>query len=174
METLASGAWATPDRIRRTAIMMLVAFTGALGWQWLGGQGTFDPLGRPIGTDFSGVYSAGKMALSGQAADAWVWPLHHRAQEIVHQRAGVVFLRLALSAAVPARRRSFGDHALPRRFGSVAKPHHGSMHRDDHSYLPRTTNGIIGIGGAGHTRMPDARAQRFPYRYPARAWTAVA
>lgn len=91
MEMLATGTWATRERIRRVAFMLLLATVASLGWQSFAAEGTLDPLGRPIGTDFSGVYSAGKMTLAGHAADAWVWPLHHRMQEIVHHRTGVDF-----------------------------------------------------------------------------------
>jgi hypothetical protein len=88
---MASGAWLTNDRVRIIASMLILGMVLALGWQWLGGPATLDPMGRPIGTDFSGVYSAGLMVLQGQPADAWDWSLHRHVQELVHHKAGVDF-----------------------------------------------------------------------------------
>ena len=88
---LASGSWLTAARLRAvTAItaalallMMIVLFAGATG--------TLDASGRPLGTDFSNVYAAGRMALDGNAAAAWDWSSHYAVQQQIHHSATVPF-----------------------------------------------------------------------------------
>jgi hypothetical protein len=58
-----------------------VASLLSLAWLFGFGHGTLDPFGRPLGTDFSEVYAAGKMALAGNAADVWTWPKHFAVQQ---------------------------------------------------------------------------------------------
>ncbi len=48
------------------------------------GSGTLDRFGRPLGTDFSNVWTAGRMALEGNAASAWDWNQHYRVQQQAH------------------------------------------------------------------------------------------
>ena len=52
-------------------------------------HGTLDYQGRPLGTDCSNVWTAGKMALDGSAATAWSWPDHFAVQRAVHHKADV-------------------------------------------------------------------------------------
>ena len=58
------------------ALGYLVLLTGAY-WQ---GQFLTDAAGRPIANDFVDVYAAGRMALAGEAASAYDWPLHKAAE----------------------------------------------------------------------------------------------
>ena len=44
--------------------------TSCIAWLVATGHGTLDRYGRPLGTDFSDVYAAGRMALEGRAAEA--------------------------------------------------------------------------------------------------------
>src|SRR4051794_21997440 len=91
LDALATGSRVHPARMRfvcgallaTTILSALVLFAGA--------HGTLDSLGRPIGTDFSDVYAAGLMANRGAPADAWVWPLHYRVQQILHNDPHVPF-----------------------------------------------------------------------------------
>lgn len=71
------------------AVLMGAASILSLGWLFGFGHGTLDPIGRPLGTDFSEVYAAGKMALNGHAADAWSWPKHFAIQRQIHHDADV-------------------------------------------------------------------------------------
>lgn len=80
----ASGSWLTLDRIRRVAVICGAASLGLLLWLGLTSHGTLDWLGRPLGTDFSDVWAAGKMALDGHAAEAWIWSKHFAVQRAVH------------------------------------------------------------------------------------------
>ena len=58
------------------ALAYLVMLAGA----FLQGQFLTDAAGRPIANDFVDVYAAGRMALSGDAASAYDWPLHKAAE----------------------------------------------------------------------------------------------
>jgi alpha-1,2-mannosyltransferase len=67
IETLRSGSWLTPERIRLYAIAALIASAGGLLFVLATAHGLNDYQGRPIGTDFSNVYAAGTYALEGRA-----------------------------------------------------------------------------------------------------------
>lgn len=71
------------------AMLMGIASLASLIWLFGFGHGTLDPLGRPLGTDFSEVYAAGKMALGGHAADVWNWSEHFAVQRQIHHSPAV-------------------------------------------------------------------------------------
>ncbi|SFP39813.1 glycosyltransferase family 87 protein [Sphingomonas rubra] len=76
--------WVTAPRARAVALAVLLAtvlMIGALAWE---AHGTVDAWGRPLGTDFSNVWTAGWMADHGQAASAWDWSRHHAVQRALH------------------------------------------------------------------------------------------
>jgi hypothetical protein len=58
------------------ALAYLVMLAGA----FVQGQFLADTKGRPIANDFVAVYAAGRMALAGNAASAYDWPLHKGAE----------------------------------------------------------------------------------------------
>ena len=74
-------------------------------------HGTLDAWGRPLGTDFSDVWTAGQMALDGRAPEAWDWAAHYQVQQAAHGDPHVPFygwhypppflLLAALLAALP-------------------------------------------------------------------------
>jgi hypothetical protein len=66
------------------AVMSAVASLASLAWLFGFGHGTLDPMGRPLGTDYSEVWAAGKMALGGHSADVWSWPKHFAVQQQIH------------------------------------------------------------------------------------------
>ena len=70
-ETLRSGAWLTPERVRLVAAALLIA--SALGFLFLvvTAHGSVDRQNRPLGTDFSNVYAAGTYVDEGNAAAAF-------------------------------------------------------------------------------------------------------
>ena len=90
MSSLASGAWLTRDRMRAVGWLCLLVWAGILLFLLASANGTLDRFGRPLGTDFSGVWTAGRMALDGQAAAAWDWSAHEQVQAQAHG-AGVPF-----------------------------------------------------------------------------------
>jgi hypothetical protein len=79
-----SGAWLTPQRMRFIAAIMLAGTMIALGLLILTAHGTVDGYGRPVGTDFSSFWTAGRMALDGHAADAYNWKAHWAVQKSTH------------------------------------------------------------------------------------------
>ena len=54
-------------------------------------SGSLDYLGRPLGTDFSNVWTAGRMAAAGNAAEAWDWAAHYKVQQAAHGAVDVTF-----------------------------------------------------------------------------------
>ncbi|HTU10699.1 MAG TPA: glycosyltransferase family 87 protein [Allosphingosinicella sp.] len=88
---LGSGDWLTADRIRAVAAVSL-ALTGlSLLYLLATAHGTLDAWGRPLGTDFSNVWTAGQMALDGRAPAAWDWTAHHQVQQAAHGDPAVPF-----------------------------------------------------------------------------------
>jgi hypothetical protein len=104
-----SGAWLTPQRMRFGAAIMLAGTVIALGLLILTAHGTVDGYGRPVGTDFSSFWTAGRMALDGHAAAAYDWKAHWAMQKQTHgvdlfypwSYPPVFFLVTAALAALP-------------------------------------------------------------------------
>ncbi len=74
----------TRPRMRVAAVSMIAAMLAGLVYLIATAHGTVDSLGRPIGTDFSNVWTAGWMANHGDAPRAWDWPSHHAVQAWLH------------------------------------------------------------------------------------------
>lgn len=89
MNGLASGSWLGRERVLRVAIVFGLASLVSLAWLFSGSGATLDPLGRPLGTDFSNVWTAGRMALDGRPAEIWSWPAHFEFQRQFHGKADV-------------------------------------------------------------------------------------
>jgi hypothetical protein len=104
-----SGVWLTPQRMRFVAAIMLAGTVIALGLLILTAHGTVDGYGRPVGTDFSSFWTAGRMALDGHAAAAYDWKAHWAMQKQTHgvdlfypwSYPPVFFLVTAALAALP-------------------------------------------------------------------------
>ena len=84
VEALATGTWLTRERAYLVAGMVGLASIGLIGWLYFTATGTVDVLRRPLGTDFSNVWTAGAMALDGRAADVWTWQEHFKVQQRFH------------------------------------------------------------------------------------------
>lgn len=84
MDALASGDWLTRERVRFVALACLATTMASIAWLFGGASGTLDALGRPLGTDYSQVWTAGGMALDGRAAEVWSWPAHFAVQQQFH------------------------------------------------------------------------------------------
>jgi len=84
MSALASGDWLNLERIRRVAAICGLGSICLVFWLMFTSHGTLDWLGRPLGTDFSDVWAAGRMALDGHATDAWNWSKHFAVQRAIH------------------------------------------------------------------------------------------
>jgi len=83
-ERWASGAWLTRPFTTFVAIIMMVGTVVALGFLFASANGTLDRLNRPLGTDFSSFWTAGRMALEGHAALAYDWASHWERQKQTH------------------------------------------------------------------------------------------
>ena len=83
VETLRSGAWLTAERIRGYAgIVFALGFFATL--LLLGASdGRLDYQRRPLGTDFSNVYAAGKYVLEGKPAAPFSPPLQHEKEKSI-------------------------------------------------------------------------------------------
>jgi hypothetical protein len=88
---LARGDWVTAPRIQRFAALSLLATIAMVAYLFLTAHGTVDSFGRPLGTDFSNVWTAGRMALEGRAPLAWDWSIHFAAQQAAHHKADIPF-----------------------------------------------------------------------------------
>ncbi|SER94996.1 glycosyltransferase family 87 protein [Sphingobium sp. YR768] len=81
----------TRARVQLAAVLVLATtIIGVFSLFW-GAHGTVDSLGRPLGTDFSNVWTAGWMADHGRAAEAWSWPAQHEVQKQVHHDRDIPF-----------------------------------------------------------------------------------
>jgi hypothetical protein len=89
MDAIASGEWLTRARVLRVAVLFALASAASLAWLVVSANGTLDGIGRPLGTDFSNVWTAGAMALDGRASDAWSWPDHFAVQQALHGKTDV-------------------------------------------------------------------------------------
>lgn len=81
----------TRARVRLTAWLVLAATVIGLAYLFATAHGTVDSLGRPLGTDFSNVWTAGWMADHGRAPAAWDWPTQHEVQKQVHHDSAIPF-----------------------------------------------------------------------------------
>ncbi|HEX2216681.1 MAG TPA: glycosyltransferase family 87 protein [Xanthobacteraceae bacterium] len=81
---LATGAWLEPPLVTFAAGLMLAGTVVSLGLLFITADGTLDLYGRPLGTDFSSFWTAGRMALEGQAAQAYEWKHHLELQKQTH------------------------------------------------------------------------------------------
>lgn len=82
-DVLRRGSFIDAARIRRVSTALLAFYAVALAALLVTSDGMTDYAGRPLGTDFSNVYAAGRMAADGRAAEAWDWPRHHAEQKAV-------------------------------------------------------------------------------------------
>jgi alpha-1,2-mannosyltransferase len=105
LDTLRTGDWLTLSRARLWAIAVLIASAAGLVYLVTTSDGLNDYQGRPLGTDFSNTYVAGKQVLDGHPEA----PFDPRLQ---HERAKEIF-----GAATPR----YGWH-YPPLFHFIAAP----------------------------------------------------
>jgi len=80
---LRDGAWATHARVLGYCRLLVAAWAAACAiWIAVAGD-VVDPLHRPIGTDFSNVYAAGKLARDGAPAAAFDIEAHFAMQRFI-------------------------------------------------------------------------------------------
>lgn len=77
----ANGEWITPTYIVVAAgAGIVISFIGVMVLIVTSHSGV-DAFNRPLGTDFSSFWTAGKLVLSGHASDVYNWPIHHALQK---------------------------------------------------------------------------------------------
>jgi hypothetical protein len=67
---LRSGQWLTSARVRGYSLILLGLCAAAMAGWIVASDGLIDRNGKPLGTDFSNVYAAGNLTLSGRPAEA--------------------------------------------------------------------------------------------------------
>lgn len=94
MERFATGAWLDRSMVRFVACTTLAGIATVIAFGLLtrtGPHGTLDAWGRPLGTDFTLVWSTGRMALDGKAAQIYDWASLHRAEQAAHGSEAIPF-----------------------------------------------------------------------------------
>jgi Glycosyltransferase family 87 len=84
MGALSSGEWLTAERAKRIAFVCGLASVAVLSFFYSASSGNLDWTGRPLGSDFSQVWTAGQMVLDGRSAEVWYWDAHRAVQEAFH------------------------------------------------------------------------------------------
>lgn len=84
MGALSSGEWLTAERASRIAFVAPLVSVAVISFMVSSSSGTLDWMGRPLGTDFSQLWTAGRMTLDGRAAEVWNWDAHRAVQLAVH------------------------------------------------------------------------------------------
>ena len=84
VQRFAGGEWLTRPLMIFTAGLMAAGTIAAILFLFITGTGTLDFAGRPLGTDFSSFFAAGRMVLEGRAAEAYDWVQHFEMQRRIH------------------------------------------------------------------------------------------
>src|SRR4249919_3873242 len=91
LEALKRGSFVTRQRLAVYSALLLLAYLVAIVALLATADGIVDASGRPLGTDFANIYSAGTLAREGEPALAYNWPAHHAAQRSLSGRADIPF-----------------------------------------------------------------------------------
>lgn len=75
------GNWVTAERVRAYSVILLILAVIAIIGLGLTAEGLNDYKGRPLGTDFSNVYAAGKWVLEGRPEAPFNPPLQHEMEK---------------------------------------------------------------------------------------------
>ena len=79
-----TGNLLTRERAMRIAVICGLVSIAILVFLLVTSSGSLDSRGRPLGTDFSQVWTAGRMVLDGKAAAVWDWDTHFAVQRGLH------------------------------------------------------------------------------------------
>src|SRR5205809_970378 len=75
--TLTEGSWLTRERLRIVSWTVLIFTVVVLTALAVTSRGSVDIMHRPLGTDFSSFYAAGKAVLAGEPAAPYAPALQH-------------------------------------------------------------------------------------------------
>ncbi len=84
MGAISDGRWLDAARARRVGVVCLLVSIASIAALFATANGTLDWMGRPLGTDFSQVWTAGLMVWDGRAPAVWDWPSHFAVQQAFH------------------------------------------------------------------------------------------
>ena len=90
-DALRRGRWLTAERLRNYPLILIVAFALGIGAMIATSHAGVDYKGRPLGADFSDVWAAGRLALSGHPALAYDPPAHYAAQQAAFHKADIPY-----------------------------------------------------------------------------------
>ncbi|MGA0602945.1 glycosyltransferase family 87 protein [Caulobacter sp. KR2-114] len=88
---LRRGDWLTAERLRNYALILVAAYALAIAAMIATAHGGVDYKGRPLGADFSDVWTAGRLALGGHAVSAYDPAAHYAAQQAAFHRADIPY-----------------------------------------------------------------------------------
>ncbi|AXS42053.1 glycosyltransferase family 87 protein [Breoghania sp. L-A4] len=88
---LRSGDWLTRERIKVYSWILIAQALLALAGLVVFADGLVDAFGKPLGTDFSNVWTAGRMVLEGHAPLAYDPASHYAVQQQTFARADIPF-----------------------------------------------------------------------------------
>ena len=91
LEHLRNGDWLTRERMRLVALAVIAASLAGLVFLVVTSDGLNDYQGRPLGTDFSNVYAAGKLVLAGRPEAPFDPPQHHAHEKTIFGEATPFF-----------------------------------------------------------------------------------
>ncbi len=80
LDFLAEGAWLQEERTVNYSRIFVCAYIAAIVVSLGLSHGLIDANGKPIGTDFMGVWAAGKLALAGEPGAAYDYMRHYEVQ----------------------------------------------------------------------------------------------
>lgn len=83
VDTARSGDWLTAERIRAYSTILLGFTVVTVIAIFATSDGMVDFMGRPLGTDFSDIWSAGKMVLDGKPGAPFYPELHYAEQQAI-------------------------------------------------------------------------------------------
>jgi alpha-1,2-mannosyltransferase len=81
LQAIRTGDWIALNRIRVYSAIMLVSGLVIIGWLVVTADGLVDYQRRPLGTDFSNVYAAGKWVLAGRPEAPFDNELQHQMEK---------------------------------------------------------------------------------------------
>lgn len=87
LSALRDGSWLTRERVRLWTFALLIGFALGIGWLVATSHNGIDREGRPLGSDFSNVYTAGVAARHGDAARPFDPQSQYRAEQAIFGQA---------------------------------------------------------------------------------------
>src|ERR1700743_2088186 len=104
-QSLRDGRWLTADRAHTYSLILLAFYAlAAIGWIALSDR-LIDRNGKPVGTDFSSFYAAGRMALEGHATAIYDMAAHYAREQQIFGAAtpyyGWLYPPIFLLVAIP-------------------------------------------------------------------------